>query len=848
MSSWGGASPLEHTTTPNGEPEAKVERRSRKPDTPLRSPWQPWPCHDDRVADRGGCGVGDLFPLDSAAGRAAAAVDWAATSVGPIATWSPSLLTIVRVLMASRMPMMLMWGPQFVQIYNDANSQILGDKHPDAMGSPAAESFPESWPATGPMLETVRRGGPTIYREDETLLLQRAGYLEETHWRFSWSAVPGRPGEIGGVLAVAEDRTGEILARRRLDLLHRIAAIGLDRQAPDVVARRAVAALGEVRASVPFAAVYLGAPSGGPLALVAAYGARRGSRVLPLSLAVDSQHPYAEACRSGRVGVLAVGRRDRLEPGPVGPRTAEELRIFPLRDSQRRRIGVLVLGLSPYRIPDSRYAEFFALAAEHIASLLGEALQREGTEREVQRLARVDAGKTRFYQDVGHEFRTPLTLIRLALGEMRAGTSGADQRHLDTIERALAQMTLLVEGALAFVESVPLVAAPQAVAVDLEALTRAVVGMFRSAAEAADLSFTLDLDPMDPVSIDPDAWTRIVANLVSNAVKYTRFGGIVVRQHRDDEQWIRLSVEDTGIGIPVAERAQVFDRGHRSTRSVSAISGGLGLGLAIVDELVQALGGTVAIAGDPESGSIFTVRLPIRPEDAAPTATHFPPQRSEAAFVAGLTPADQPGDPGEASSERRTALVIEDDLDLLGYLQELLTRAGWQVHTAVDAQAARECPVPADVVVSDIVLPGTSGLEFVRELRSRGATTPVLLVSARAAVDEVVEGLLSGADDYLSKPFEPAELLARVDVLDRLARRHAAELDAAASRIDGLNEALGSNRRIGFAVGILMAREGLTEEQAFARLREVSNRSNLRVRDLADRVVETGWLDPPRTR
>jgi DNA-binding response OmpR family regulator len=151
-----------------------------------------------------------------------------------------------------------------------------------------------------------------------------------------------------------------------------------------------------------------------------------------------------------------------------------------------------------------------------------------------------------------------------------------------------------------------------------------------------------------------------------------------------------------------------------------------------------------------------------------------------------------------------------------------------------------------DLVLSDVMLPGLDGLALVRMLRANPdlSRTPVILLTARAGPESAAAGLRAGADDYIVKPFDPTELLARLEVHHELACLRNFALDAAENRSANLERALSSNRQIGAAVGIVMATHKLTSDRAFALLRDASNQSNLKLRDVADQVVLTGTLDP----
>ncbi|GIH08674.1 hypothetical protein Rhe02_67410 [Rhizocola hellebori] len=148
-----------------------------------------------------------------------ARVDWAASAVGTPETWSPTLVAAVDLTLSTRFPVTLLWGPEFVLLYNDAYVQLIGDKHPAALGARAEEIFPEIWDQVGPMLNSVHDGGSATWVQDLRLDLKRHGFLEECYFTFSYSAVRGADGEVEGVIDITAESTGQIIAGRRMALL-----------------------------------------------------------------------------------------------------------------------------------------------------------------------------------------------------------------------------------------------------------------------------------------------------------------------------------------------------------------------------------------------------------------------------------------------------------------------------------------------------------------------------------------------------------------------------------------------------------------------------------------------------
>jgi DNA-binding response OmpR family regulator len=256
---------------------------------------------------------------------------------------------------------------------------------------------------------------------------------------------------------------------------------------------------------------------------------------------------------------------------------------------------------------------------------------------------------------------------------------------------------------------------------------------------------------------------------------------------------VRLTVQDTGAGIPAAALPHVFKRFYRAPELAARSIEGTGIGLALVLEFVQALEGDVGVASEHGTGSTFTVEIPFEGTPAAPAtarADHAATSGAEtAAFVQEAVSWTEPRSPHpeqrpllQLPQGRSRVLVVEDNPDMRQYLVQVLRRE-YEVSAVADGQAAVEAIAasPPDLVVSDIVMPGLNGLALVRALRAHSSTCaiPVILVTARAGEDAALEGLGSRADDYVVKPFSSRELLARVQTHLELARVRREAVEAA---------------------------------------------------------------------
>jgi signal transduction histidine kinase/DNA-binding response OmpR family regulator len=318
--------------------------------------------------------------------------------------------------------------------------------------------------------------------------------------------------------------------------------------------------------------------------------------------------------------------------------------------------------------------------------------------------------------------------------------------------------------------------------VDLGALTADLAGVFRSAIEQAGLTFEVRCPAgRPPVHVDRGMWEKIVLNLVSNALKFTFEGGIVVELAERGAS-VELIVRDTGIGIAPEEVTRVFDRFHRVENARARTHEGSGIGLALVQELARLHGGDVAVQSEPGRGSAFTVTIPRGhahlPADQV-AATSGPATLDGRAFVeealgwlAGtdVALASREGEPrprpGTPAASRFRVLVADDNADMREYLTSLL-RPRWEVEAVSDGHAALAAlrARPADLLLADVMMPGLDGFGLLRAVRADTAhqEVPVILLSARAGEESRVEGLEAGADDYMIKPFSARELVARVE-------------------------------------------------------------------------------------
>lgn len=421
-------------------------------------------------------------------------------------------------------------------------------------------------------------------------------------------------------------------------------------------------------------------------------------------------------------------------------------------------------------------------------------LEHAHTELEAlyRKVKELDEVKTQFFANVSHELRTPLTLMLGPAERMREDASlNQQQRHeLDLISRNGRSLLRHVNDLLDITKLESHEMQPQRTRFDLQPWIRDLAARFEQVARQRELRFDVVADEAMLIEADADMIERVVINLLSNAFKFTPAGGEVRLRLARDAGHVMLTVADSGPGIAEEARELIFERFRQADGSITRQYGGTGLGLAIVKDLVGLHGGSVKVDASAAGGARFTVQLPLTAGvdaavEVAPAAASPATRLALSTMLEELVPATATEQPEAPLPQRPSVLVVEDNQDMRRFLAETLAPY-YNVVTAADGQEGYRCfqTLQPDLVISDIMMPLMSGEQLVKAIRGSGdtpAATPVLLLSAKADDALRVKLLREGAQDYLTKPFLPQELLAR-----------AANLTAAKRAGDQLRGALAS--------------------------------------------------------
>ncbi len=378
---------------------------------------------------------------------------------------------------------------------------------------------------------------------------------------------------------------------------------------------------------------------------------------------------------------------------------------------------------------------------------------------ELAKLKELDDFKSKFFANISHEFRTPLTLILGQLSELESDRP-ANKALIESIRKngkaALDLVNQLLD--LSRVDSGKFVVHPAKI--PTEQYFTCLLNPFRVVANQKDIELNIALPRDEFFFADPSVIEKIVGNLVSNAIKYSERGDTITFSATIGDGKLSMAVSDTGIGIDQGDLAKIFDRFYRATEH----SGGTGIGLALTKELVQVHKGSITVESVKGAGSTFRVVIPCS-QDAY---NEFSMQPDWSGFTEIYPSEAGRGQVKEAAYSPDGApvlLVIEDNEDLVDFLKRNLA-SQFEIVLARNGEeglSKAESIIP-DVVLCDWMMPRKSGIDVCKALKSNLLTShvPIILLTAKADTASRVEGLETGADDYITKPFEMKELTVRI--------------------------------------------------------------------------------------
>lgn len=387
--------------------------------------------------------------------------------------------------------------------------------------------------------------------------------------------------------------------------------------------------------------------------------------------------------------------------------------------------------------------------------------------QQAQKLQEIDRQKSRFFVNISHEFRTPLTLIKGPVEQMKASPNETlSPANIEMIDRNADRLLRLVNQLLDLSRLDANTLRPILASGDISHFLHLVASTFTSYAEQREIHYHTFL-PEQPQSFlfDQDKLEKIIYNLLSNAFKFTPDGGKVVLTCSILQNLLIIRVADSGIGIALHHQPYIFDRFYLIDDTTTRTQEGTGIGLSLVRELVSLLGGDIQMESYPAQGSTFTVQLPIELSDFdekelmlishtdLELAPKFYRNREEESTVTTQQSTN--------INDTEIILIVEDNADMRRFIRELL-HSDYKILEAVDGQEGwiRTVSDVPDLIITDLMMPNTDGITLCHKLKTDERTShiPVIMLTARAGQDYRLQGLETGADNYLTKPFDRREL------------------------------------------------------------------------------------------
>ncbi|MFQ5605254.1 MAG: two-component regulator propeller domain-containing protein [bacterium] len=423
---------------------------------------------------------------------------------------------------------------------------------------------------------------------------------------------------------------------------------------------------------------------------------------------------------------------------------------------------------------------------------------------EAEKLQEVDRLKSRFFASISHEFRTPLTLIlgpvHKWLGSMQQPEMKADfhivQRNAQRLQQLINQLLDLskLEAGKMTLQARPL---------DLVELTRMITMTFESLAKQKGIELRFRSTTQEIAAyVERDKLEKIVTNLLSNALKFTEKGGRIHVQlsvSSDElverqlitltlDHCILITVKDTGVGIPEDQLDKIFDRFHQVDKNGGYE--GTGIGLALVKELVELHHGTISVESKIGKGTTFTICLPLgcahlKEEESCEAEPETVQQVQDALLIeesmgndrkqpVTIVDSQPPGQLTATPNDKEVLLIVEDNPDMRAYMRGYLEQSYRIIEAENGVQGLKQAQKHApDLIISDVMMPEMDGFALCEKLKTDARTShiPVILLTARASGESKIAGLETGADDYLTKPFDAKELQVRVKNLIEQHRR-----------------------------------------------------------------------------
>lgn len=483
---------------------------------------------------------------------------------------------------------------------------------------------------------------------------------------------------------------------------------------------------------------------------------------------------------------------DRYGDSLFNLRTMNHIQNLRLKIERQRNDEAVKLAENNLELErQSRNVAYLALAAMFMAFLLVLLLMMNHIRNRARRqqMAReLQDARENFFTNVTHEFRTPLTVILGLTQQLKQGIrkeqeqtstnastakpvqamgKGNMQNALDAIERQGNHLLQLINQLLDISKVKSSVGDSEWTHGNVVAFIRMLVENYHQYAMSRQIELSYNPD-QNLVEMDfvPDYIEKIISNLLSNSLKYTKpYGHITIVTRKLNDNQLQLMVKDDGIGISPDVLPHVFKPFYQGSDDIGNI--GTGIGLSLVKSVTEAMKGTISVSSTPDVGTTFTITIPLKHSDTQPKLFSIDDYTTTNSHISDDD--TRPLDEEETAETATRVLIVEDNSDVAYYIGQLLTTEHYNVYYAQDGQEgmSRARDLMPDIIITDLMMPGMDGLAFCRQLRASELLShiPIIIITAKASDVDRISGFEAGVDAYLVKPFNAAELHVRIKKL-----------------------------------------------------------------------------------
>lgn len=469
--------------------------------------------------------------------------------------------------------------------------------------------------------------------------------------------------------------------------------------------------------------------------------------------------------------------------------------------------------IPPWYKSNLAYLSYLLLFLGIIYAFYRISLQRQIAAQESKRLKDLDDLKSHLITNITHEFRTPLTIILGYLGNLKAQFSAKNDINtsLVTIEQNSNNLLNLVNQMLDLTKLEKGNLSLKMTQNDLVHFIKYVTNSFSSITEekSIELKFTSEEETL-LMDFDAEKMRQIITNLVSNAIKFSSANSTVTIRLKREKDNALIKFEDQGIGIPNNELPHIFDRFFQVENQEHKVSQGTGIGLSLTKELVQLMGGEIHVDSKLNQGTTFTIKIPIK--NNAQEAT---PELKDLKSTIGKTYVPELED-AISNEDNNAVLIVEDNTDMARYIASCL-QPQYKVTFAkngLEGFGKAQDSIP-DIIITDVMMPIMDGFELTQKLQSHLTTNhiPIVMLTSKAMQEDKLEGISSGADAYLTKPFQKQELLLRMQML--ITKRERLQATYAIEKLDNASQQQAPDKNVAFLNEIIAIIHEHIEDSSF---------------------------------